>query len=307
MKIPFERTIAGAYRFAFSNILSVIGICWFPYLILSAMAGGLLYLLWPQIQDLVAAIQTGHGPDPAKFQSTFRLFLTAYGVLIPAFLIIGAMVTVGMMRKALGQHPSPVFVFFSLGSQVWRLVGAYFLLALLFYGMIIVLAVVVGGVWAGLNRYSAPAATPVAVTLGIAAGLWCIYAFVRTYFFVPAIVVAENHIGLRRSWHLGYGNFWRIVGIILIVSLPIGMAASTISSTMLQLAMTPGMAVQQGPMTNAEFHKLLAELLPAARRIGPYYVLVQLLYFALLAGLSAGAVATAYKAVTGDTEAKATV
>ncbi|MEI9886357.1 MAG: hypothetical protein WDN08_07605 [Rhizomicrobium sp.] len=32
--------------------------------------------------------------------------------------IVQAMVNVGLMRKALGQHPGPVFIFFSLGSQV---------------------------------------------------------------------------------------------------------------------------------------------------------------------------------------------
>jgi hypothetical protein len=306
MKIPFERTIAGAYRFAFSNVLSVLGICWVPYLILSAIVGGVLFLLWPQIREFVAAMPTGHGPDLAKFQSMFRLVLTVYGVLIPAFLIVDAMVTVGVVRKALGQHPSPVFVFFSLGSQVWRLVGAYFLLGLLFYGVAIVLALGVSGIWALLSRYSAPVAAPVAVILAIAAGLWCIYAFVRTYFFLPAIVVAENHLGLRRSWHLGYGNFWRIVGIFLVTYLPVAFAAQIVLSTVVQLAVGPiAVAAQAGAHTPADAQKMMQEVLGLLYRVGPYFVGVQVVQMILLTGLKGGAIAEAYMAVTGQSATRA--
>jgi hypothetical protein len=302
MKIPFERTIAGAYRFAFSNILSVIGVCWFPYLLLCGLVGGFLYLQWPQIQEFVATVQTAHGPDPSKIQSFLRLFLALYGVLIPAFIIVDSMVTVGVMRKALGQHPSPVFAFFSLGSQVWRLVGAYFLLGLLFYGVAIVLAAAVGGIWAALNKYVAAAATPVTVILGIIAGLWCIYALVRTYFFLPAVVVAENHLGLRRSWHLGYGNFWRIFGIFLITYLPVAFAAQIVLSTIVQLSVGP---IAISAQTGASAQKVAQEIWPMLFKIAPYYFIVQVIQMILLTGLKGGAIAGAYKAVTGGTDAKA--
>ena len=49
---------------------------------------------------------------------------------------------------------------------------------------------------------------------GIVAVLWYIYAAVRLVFFLPAVVVAEEQIGLGRSWALGRGNFWRIIIVI---------------------------------------------------------------------------------------------
>ncbi len=65
VKIPFERTIASAYRFAFTNILSIIGIGWFPFLLLAALIGGLIYLWLPQLGELVAMI--GKAQDKPNF------------------------------------------------------------------------------------------------------------------------------------------------------------------------------------------------------------------------------------------------
>jgi len=56
MKIPFERTVAGAYRFAFANILSILGIGWFPVVLLGLIFAGLVYTLLPQ---LTARIRPG--------------------------------------------------------------------------------------------------------------------------------------------------------------------------------------------------------------------------------------------------------
>jgi hypothetical protein len=303
MKIPFERTIAGAYRFAFSNILSVIGVGWFPFLLYGVLAAGLVYLLWPVVEGLWIADQKTI--DQAKLLTSAPQLAGAVVLLIGALVLTQAMVTVGLLRKALGMHPGPVFVYFSLGGQVWRLIGSYLLMMLLIWGGALLVGAAVAAIAVLLGKVAEPAQAPVTGILIFCALLAYIYSIIRLSFFIPAVVVAENHIGLRRSWHLGGGNFWRIVGIMLIVSLPIQLAAQTITSTMLQLAMTPGLTIQQGPMTDVESHKFFADLIAAARRIGPYVVLVQLLYLVLLSGLNAGAVANAYKAITGGTDAKA--
>ncbi|HEY0104581.1 MAG TPA: hypothetical protein VGB91_00755, partial [Rhizomicrobium sp.] len=168
MKIPFERTISSAYRFAFSNLLSVIGIGWFPYLLTAAIVGAALYCLGPQIIVFIEAARPEHKPDPAQIMTTLRAIGALYAIVLPVVLLVSAMVTVGMVRKALGLHPGPVFFFFSLGSQVWRLIGGYILIALLFYGLVIVFTFAIAAIWFALDHYARPAEWPVAVVLGMA-------------------------------------------------------------------------------------------------------------------------------------------
>jgi hypothetical protein len=297
MKIPFERTIAGAYRFAFANILSIIGIGWFPFLLFVALVSGLVVLLIPMFSGLWIA-------DANKFDVARlgAVMLPAGGALllaILAWIVVAAMVNVGIMRKALGQHPAPVFFFFSLGSQVWRLIGSYLLVSLLAWGVATLIVLAITAVSLALQKFAPQAQVPVTVLLSIAAGIWAIYALVRVQFFIPAVVVAENHIGITRSWNLGGGNFWRIVGISLIVTLPAAMASSTITSSMLQIAMGSQPLVFTPNMSPDESKRVLMQLLDVFRSIGPYYAAVQLLYFIVVAGLQAGAIANAYSLVTG--------
>lgn len=298
MKIPFERTISGAYRFAFTNFLSILGIGWFPYLLLAALLGGLVYHFAPQVIDLFNTIRE-QKPNPAEALRFVGSILGAEALVLPAFMVISAMVTVGVMRKALGQHSGPVFFFFSLGSQVWKLVGSYLLLFLLMIGLVIVLVMAGIAVYFLLDKFAQAAAIPVTVLLGIAGYCFFFYALVRVSFFIPAVVVAENHIGIRRSWHLGGGNFWRIVGIFLIMTIPVGIAAQTIEGPVLQLGLGD-MQTVIGPHPTAEDMKnFFALLFQAIKKVGPIFLLIQLVHWVLLSGLMGGAVANAYSLVTG--------
>jgi len=299
MKIPFERTIAGAYRFAFTNALSVIGIGWFPFLLVFALGAGLAVLLYPTAHALW--LQDGKTFDYAKVVTNVLPLAGGIIVVFIGVIVAQAMVTVGLMRKALGQHPGPVFIFFSLGGQIWRLLGAYILTILLITGGIVLMALGIGAVSLLLGQVAPKAQGAVTVVLSILAVLTYFYSVVRLTFFIPAVVVAENHIGLRRSWHLGRGNFWRIFGISLIVGLPIQMANSTIISTVMQAAGLQGLQqVQPGPMSAAQTAKFFSDLMSAALRIGPFLGILEVVYFALLVGLTTGAVANAYRAVAGD-------
>ena len=305
MKIPFERTISGAYRFAFTNILSIIGIGWFPFLLFGAIVTGLVMLWLPQLAEFWSIVgKAPSGPqafDKARFLALLAPLIGSYLLIIFALVVAQAMVNVGIMRKALGQHPGPVFFFFSLGGQVWRLLGSYVLLMLLAWGMMLVLGLGIAAISYGVGQASAPAQAAVTGILIVLAFLWCIYALVRVAFFIPVVVVAENHIGIRRAWHLGKGNFWRILGIMLIVTLPLSMAVNTVTSSMLQMAMGSefGGAVATTP---AESQRILMDLLHAVGKIWPYYVVLQLINLILQAGLLAGASANAYRLVTGGDE-----
>ncbi len=302
MKIPFERTIAGAYRFAFTNILSIVGIGWFPFLLAGAAIAGVIYLMLPQLIDLSSLFARASDTksfDNARFLALLPQLLGSYLVVIVVYVFAQAMVSVGVLRKALGQHPGPVFIFFSLGSQVWRLIGSYLLVMLLAWGAMALIGGSIAAISFGLSKVSQGAQVAGTTILIILAYLWFLYALVRLVFFIPAVVVAENHIGIRRAWHLGKGNFWRIVGIYLVVTLPLGMAVNTVASSLLQMAMGSGGLVMTNP---ADAQKLFLALFHALGRIWPYYLVLQFIAMMLQAGLLSGAIANAYSLVTGGGE-----
>lgn len=306
MKIPFERTIASAYRFAFTNILSIIGIGWFPFLLFAALMGGLVYLWMPQIAEFFSTIGKPH--DAQAFDAAHVISLIAplagtYFLIIIGFVLAQSMVSVGLMRKALGQHPGPVFIFFTLGGQVWRLIGSYLLLMLIAWGVMLGIGLTIALTAFLLAKASQPASAFATGVLVFVAMVWCIYAIVRVSFFIPAVVVAENHIGIRRAWHLGRGNFWRIIGIGLIVTLPLSFAVNTIASTIFQIGLGDQFAgMQSGTMSPEDGQKIFMEVLHALGRVWPYYVVLQLVNFVLQSGLTVGASANAYLALTAPNE-----
>jgi hypothetical protein len=303
VKIPFERTIAAAYRFVASNFVSVLGIGWFPFLVLVLIGAALLRSVMPRLELVLQIGQEKWSPDQAG--QILAPIVGAGFVFAVTVILAAAMVIVGMMRKALGQHPAPIYFFFSFGSQVWRMIGAYVLLLLLLWAVTIGVAIGIGIVSAVLSKALPAAQVPVTVLLPCVAVLWGIYAIVRLQFFLPAVVVAENHIGLRRSWQLGRGNFWRIIGIVIVIILPIGIVHSILTNILLQTPMTVNPATM---MTPEQVRAYFAATMNAAGRVWPLLVLIEMLYMVIVTGLAAGAIANAYNYVagTGDTVATPT-
>ncbi|HEV2651099.1 MAG TPA: hypothetical protein VGU69_07575 [Rhizomicrobium sp.] len=289
MKIPFEATIATSYRFAFRNVLSIFGIGWAPALLVFATSAGFVLLLLPGIRDLIAQGQKVDAAQIAAFLPEAGLALMAWAL---CYLVAAAMILAGVIRKALGILPGPVYFYFPLDSQVWRIVGAFLILSVLSWGVIIVAGTAIAAIAYFVSRYSDPGAgivTGVLVTIALLAGY---YALIRVQFFLPVIVVAENHISLGRSWALGRDNFWRILGILLIMIIPIGFASSTITNAFLQMYMkpiVPGMPPAQ----------LLGDISHALIAIAPLYVVVQLIYVIFVLAFVAIAGTAAYRFVTG--------
>jgi hypothetical protein len=305
VKIPFEQTITGAYRFVFSNMLSIIGIGWFPFLLFAAVLGGAVMTVIPQFSGLILD-GTQSQVDTARLGAVMGQTIGIFVLVAVVGIFAQAMVNVGLMRKALGLHPGPVFIFFSLGRQVWQLIGSYLLLTLLLWGGIALAVAAIAAVSALLQKSAPDAQVPVAVLLVIACYVGAIYAIVRATFFIPAVVVAENHIGLRRAWHLGHGNFWRIVGVILIVVLPIGFVVSTITQVIVQVVVGAPAALQPNA-SPAEMQAFFGKLGAIFVKIGPYLAVLEVLHVILLSALLAGASAVAYKFVTGDENATSKV
>ena len=290
-KIPLEKTIGAAYRFLFSNFLSILGTVWLPLLLTAALVGAAFWAILP-----AGFFQGGFEHfDKARAMALIPTLLAVYPLFVFVGLVLGAMIAVGVTRRALGMTHGPTLVYFSLGAPVWRMVGAHILF---FFGYILFLAVI-GGICVGVVAASTQLNSKLLAGLidfVVIAGAVCftLYAVVRVWFFLPAVVVAEERISFSRSWQLAGGNFWRIVLIALMVIIPVGFVGGMVSQIFVMGSM--GSTIQTmpehpSPEQIAQFLRMFfSTMLPA---IAISYVLQQI----AIAGLWYGAVGFAYRAV----------
>lgn len=297
-KIPLEKTIGATYSFAFSNVLSVFGVLWLPSLILAAMVGALLYYVVPDFQFVDKAFL-----DQAKFDQLMEgAFVMARfaGLIALVSLLVRAMVTVGVMEKALGRREGPVFVYFSLGAPVWRLIGAI-ILAVLVIAAATALTVIAAGASVMLAVHYAPGIAGLVKVVAVCAAVaWVVYMSLRLTFFLPAVVVAEERIGLGRAWELGGGNFWRIVGLMLAVLLPVGIVSRIVAFALFGSVWLHSIRDAIHAHHGISPHEIADIVVQNIGPVWPAALVFAAIYLTLVTGLAVGAIGTAYKAVTAE-------
>ncbi|HEY1631254.1 MAG TPA: hypothetical protein VGF56_08055 [Rhizomicrobium sp.] len=289
MKIPVGRTIEGAYGFAISNFLNILGIAWFPVVAFFAVLVGLGVAMAPTLRPLLNGT-----PDMGAIGPIIGLGLLAVILLIVVF----SMIQVGILRQALHKHEGPAFFYFSLGAPVWRLIGATFLVGVVFW--LIGLALVAIGfiAWNVTGNMSQPGVWLLRSAVIVVEVCAFFYIAVRLSFLLPAVVVAEDSIGIGRSWELSAGSFWRIFVIYLACHIPLGIVAGVVGLLLTGGQMNPhiepGMTPQQ----------LFQAYIVASQAGGIIYLVFRILITVASAGLSAGSQATAYLAVTERKDAE---
>jgi hypothetical protein len=294
-KIPVGQTISGAYEFAFAGFLSVLGITWFPYLVLLAFAAAVVFALEP---GLPGHILRGEFDVPLLIE-----IARIYGLIGLAALVVRAMVTVGLQKKVLGTLEGPTFFYFSLGSPVWILLGAYILVIIALIFILALTACVVGAIAFAAIHYVANFGYAIAVVAGIVGLCWYIYACVRLTFFLPAVVVAEGHLGLVRSWELGSGNFWRIFAVLFVVFVPVAIGLGMLQRAVLApLVLPPHFADELRNMTPEHigtFYMSIAKaFLQQMHQALPFVIVFNVIQSIIFLGLGNGAIGKAYLAVT---------
>jgi len=300
--IALGKTIEATYRFAFVNILSVLGIVWLPSLIFLAALGAVAWLVWPDIQGLLSVhLQGGNGShftltDEDRDQ-ILRILHSAGRFAVPIGLIglvMRAMIAVGVLEKALGRRDGPVFVYFSLGAPVWRMIGASLLAGIVVFGGVLATCIAVAALLWGVGHYAGGISGLAKFASVAAAAIWIVYMTLRLVFFLPAVVVAEERIGLARAWELGRGNVWRILGLLLAVLLPVAIAAGILSR-----ALTGGTSMMLPIVSQAASPaEAFAAILSRLHGVWPLLLALDIVYVTLMTGLGLGAMANAYKAVT---------
>jgi hypothetical protein len=226
---------------------------------------------------------------------TAGMELLRLGILVAIFaFIVGSMVTVDLQRKAMGTKTGRPYIFFSLGWPVWRMAGASFLVGIVVGVVVLVAALVCYAIWSAAGAVGA-AGGLIRVIAVLSTIALIIYIMLRLMFFLPAVVVAENSIGLERAWLLGGHNFWRILLVTIAVVLPVVIVSHLLSWAV--FGPLPGLhelGTQGG---------LKALLRAGAMQFGfkGYLMLfIEIVERILLLGLLNGAVASAYLAVNGD-------
>ena len=298
-KIPLETTIGGAYRFFFTRILSILGTVWLPFLAMIALWAGTAWLVVPHYWWLGKfPVIDDRNPDFWTVWSIMRPIAEGLPLLILASLIVEAMIIVGLLRLALGEKKHS-FVFFDLGGDVWRLILVWIIcfFIVIFAEIGVVAAGVIAGfvakIWAATGW-----AVAIGILVGIAGACFAVYACVRLMFFLPVVIVAEHRIGFGHSWQLGGGNFWRIVLIFLVIAIPVGIVGGMISN-MTVMPVVMGHLMQFGNKPDpAQIQAFLRALPPLI----PWFIGVSLLERLAMLGLIAGALGTAYNALTPKQE-----
>ena len=277
MPVPIGKTIVGAYCFAFGRFLSVLGILWLPYALLLVVAAIVLKLVSPETPLLDS-------------NASARANLGAIGILA-CFLIINAMVTVGVMREALSPVPRRIYSYFSLGLPVWRMLIATLASAAIVYSVRYV-ALAVARVMISMMALHLPSIALVwgEILIWGLATLGIVYVIARLLFFLPAVVVAEGRIGIGRSWKLGFHNVWRAIFVGAAVYAPVPAAFAPMASV---LTTGSPRAAFDWNMLQQSFQEYLHHIQPP----GLLGILLQIAYLVLVFGLPNGAAACAYRSV----------
>ncbi len=205
-KIPVMDTVSRTYGFLLGDIGTIVRLAWAPLLI----GSGLSFVYGPQIMD--AALQTPNDPTSAMAQAPAQFLLG-----IVAF-VTGIMATVALLRVVIfGDRKPGLFVYLWFGGAELRLIVVSILLLIAIIAGGIALALVfalLGGVAAAV-----PAMSGLVVVAAFALVPVMIWAALRLSLISP-VVVAENNLGVERSWQLMSGNVIRMFLVLLLTFVP---------------------------------------------------------------------------------------
>jgi hypothetical protein len=244
-KIPVGQTIAFAYRYVFAHIGTIIGLTWLP----AVLSSGVSYVAYSYAAAHRVELEAN---DPQAAGAYF--FLSLFSLLVT--LLAVAIIAVAITRQVLGQRSTGVIVYFALGRSEWRMMAGFVRL-LLGMGVLFVLAAgistiafLLSGIPVGSpGQVRLTPATILAGLISWAVFLYAFFSILRMGFLLPATIVAEEKGGLRRSYELARGNFWRVLAVALALGLPVAFLVLAGEVVVLRSALGPEFA----RLTPAEF------------------------------------------------------
>jgi len=210
-KIPVLATVSRAYGFLLGDIPTIVRLAWAPLLI----GSGLSYVYGPQMMD--AAIAAKDNPDALAALAPMQFLIG-----IVSF-VVGIMATVALLRVViLGDRKPGLVVYLWFGGAELRIVIVTILL-----GVALIAAMIGAGLIVGLLGMMAAAVPGMSIVVSIAIfGLVIalVWAMLRLTLISP-VVVAENNLGVERSWQLMSGNALRMLLVLILAYVPYTLVA----------------------------------------------------------------------------------
>jgi len=283
-KLSVGETVRFAYGFTLRELGTIIGLIWVPMIAL-AVISFLPYALGDTTQS------PDINPNAA---GAIMLRGIAFSLIS---LVLSACITVPVVRQALGLRTGPAFIHIALGRTELRLTGAYLvfiaIMMVLFLGYMLA---VFGSALAAGATGNKPLVGLVVVAVGFVGLCGILYAITRLGFLLAPSVVAEDKISFERVWSLTQGNFWRIVGVLFLVTL------------VPAIVFLSAFAFLLGPDAIALYHQAVAQNMSQQDIAERWRVIVenhislllgvQLIVAPFSVGLTSGASAHAYKHLT---------
>jgi hypothetical protein len=256
------------------------------------------------------------GPPPEMTQAMNGIYRYAI-LLMVVGLFLRAVIMLGVTREALGLNKGMPFVFFAIGSDVWRLFGAYFIFQILLQiaVFVIVLALAIPAVIIGLIGASIVSASHLSpVMTGALAGIGIVvlvallygaifYVAIRLGFLLTPVVVVEKSIAIERIWSLSKGNVWRLFLVGLAIVGPIFLAYMIAMIALFfhawpMLASMPHEGRIPGEVVSAHVMAFIKILMSE----WVVFVPIMLIFTTLLYGMIGSASAFAYRALVPPPE-----
>ena len=292
-KIPIGQTIALAYRFLFSEIGTIIGICWFPAL-LSSLASYLTAIYAATHEEQIEARELG----PEAVYTVVSIL----GIAISIF--AASVMAVALTRHVLGRRATGVVAYFAVGPVEWRMFAAivrYIAGAI----ALVIAAIAISAFAFSLAGVPVDAAVSVRATAPtIIAGLVAWAAFIAAFvvmlrmgFFIPPTIVAEEHGGLRRSFELTSGNVLRALAVLAVLGTPVLLLLLGGEAVLLRSALGPALY----RLSPAEFFERATSAMQ--QKLLPWEVFTAVV-FILGSALIYGGSAIAYRARLGEDEVR---
>lgn len=270
-KLPVGRTILDAYRFAFSQLGTVIGLIWFP-MVLAALL------------DFLPMLTGGDGATQDSAVAFESLAATLLALLLYAIMYVA------VVRQALGIRQGPAVFHFALGPLEFRVYGALLLLYFLLVTGVLVFA---------SAEFAGGAFAPIARAVAFLGILAVIYCGIRLGFLMVPAVVIEGRMDLARIWGLSAGNFWRMVGVLLAIFVPVWLANMAAIFALMGREIAAALP-PQGSTDPAVFEKHIGAIERVLVRHNPEIMFVGLILAPFTIGLLISASAFAYRSLAGS-------
>ena len=299
-KISVLGTASRAYGFLLGEFGTIFRLAWAPLLI------GVALSFFYGAQAIDATIAAGPNPDQARAMANapvqFLIGCVSFATSV--------MVSVALLRVVIfGDRKPGLFVYLWLGGAELRLIAVTLLLFI---------AAIAGGIAAALVFGALVAASAVIPLMGVVTVI-ALFAFLLVLIWgalrlslIWPVVVAENNLGVERSWAITRGHVLALLGVLIVVFIPYLVVSLTIYFVVMGGDMPGFPAFPDWTLKDAAAAKTAAEtfeqgmehwnidLLKATRKHWAELHVLEFIGGLISAALSAGALGSAYTAIVGE-------